>query len=197
MKCVFTCSIFVNSNTKIFECFRCFWKVFCSKNLKISKILFCLVLATQLQVSQIVGLSREFAGQFWRLVRKWKVQSRGLLRDFHGSSHDSLASRLSSREKHLEIFFQNFVFKCFGGLSWRLVGDSLLSQKTRVWQKSGQFLNLFQFSLKLLWLFIFFFNCLLPKHFVYPFSNSIVASFRLKIIKKRYGSCSPDLIFPT
>ena len=38
LKCVFKCLIFVNSNTKIFECFRCFWKVLCFyKNWKISK----------------------------------------------------------------------------------------------------------------------------------------------------------------
>ena len=65
---------------------------------------FCPVLVTQSRVSQVAGLSREFAGQFWQLVRKWKVQSRGLLRDFRGSARDSLAGRLSSREKHLENF---------------------------------------------------------------------------------------------
>ena len=47
-----------------------------------------------------------FAGLIWRLVRKWKVQSRGLLRDFCGSARDSLAGRPSSREKHLENFFK-------------------------------------------------------------------------------------------
>ena len=40
LKCVFTCSIFVDSNKKkIFKCFRRFWKVFCFyKNWKISKL---------------------------------------------------------------------------------------------------------------------------------------------------------------
>ena len=61
---------------------------------------------TQSRVSQVTGLSRMFAGQFWRLVREWKVQSRGLLRDFRGSARDSLAGRPSSREKHLEKFFK-------------------------------------------------------------------------------------------
>ena len=38
LKCVFTCSIFVDSNTKRFLCFWCFWKVFYFyKNWKISK----------------------------------------------------------------------------------------------------------------------------------------------------------------
>ena len=45
-------------------------------------------------------------GSFWQLVREWKVQSRGLLRDFCGLTHDSLAGRPSSREKHLEKFFK-------------------------------------------------------------------------------------------
>ena len=91
---------------KDFECFRCFWKVFCLKNLKISKILFCPVLAAQSQVCQVACLSRIFAGHFWRLVCEWKVQSRGLLRDFRGSARDSLAGRPSSREKHLEKIFK-------------------------------------------------------------------------------------------
>ena len=67
---------------------------------------FCPVLATHSRVSQVAGLSREFASQFWRLVREWKVQSQGLLRDFRGSTRDSLAGRPSSHEKHLENFFK-------------------------------------------------------------------------------------------
>ena len=85
------------------------------KNLKISKIQFCPVLATQSQVCQVAGLSRFFAGHFLRLVHEWKVQSRGLLRDFRGSARDSLAGRLSSREKHLEKF-SNFWFLGFSRL---------------------------------------------------------------------------------
>ena len=91
---------------KIFVCFSWFWKVFCLKNLKISKIQFCLVLAAQSRVCQAASLSRIFAGHFWWLVREWKVQSRGSLRDFRGSARDSLAGRPSSREKHLEKFFK-------------------------------------------------------------------------------------------
>ena len=67
---------------------------------------FCPVLATQSRVSQVACHSRELAGQFWRLVREWKVQLRGLHRDFRGSARVSLAGRTSSREKHLEIFFK-------------------------------------------------------------------------------------------
>ena len=73
-------------------------------------------MATQSWVSQVAGLSCEFAGQFWRLVREWKVQSWGLLRDFRGSTRDSLAGRPSSRKKHLENF-SKFCLWMF----WRLV----------------------------------------------------------------------------
>ena len=120
---------------KIFECFRCFWKVFCSQNLKISKIHFCLVLATQLRENQVAGLSREFAGLFWQLVCKWKVQSRGLLRDFRGSARDSLTGRPSSHEKHLEIFFKILSMSVLA--AW--LGDLLathLSREKRVFGKN-------------------------------------------------------------
>ena len=50
-----------------------------------------------------------------------------------------LSSRLSREQtfqsrKTLRNFFQNFVFECFGGLTWRLVGDSFKSRKSRVLQ---------------------------------------------------------------
>ena len=56
--------------------------------------------------------------------------------------------------KTLRNFFQNFDFKCFGSLPWRLVGDSPQQRKTRVWQKVGQLKKIkikkpFQFSLEL------------------------------------------------
>ena len=73
------------------------------------------VLATQSRVIQVACQSHKLAGQFWRLVREWKVQSREVHRDFHGSARDSLASETSSREKHLENFFKTFGLKCFGG----------------------------------------------------------------------------------
>ena len=136
MKCVFTCSIFVNSSTKRFlKCFRCFWKVFCSKNMKISKIHFCPVLATQSRVSQVAGLSHEFAGLFWRLVRKWKVQSRGLLRNFGGSARDSFAGRPSSREKHLENFFKLLSLSVLAAWTGDFVA-TLFSREKRVFGKN-------------------------------------------------------------
>ena len=79
------------------------------------KIQFCPVLAAQSQVCQVASLSRIFASHFWWLVREWKAQSRGSLRDFRGSARDLLAGRPSSREKHLEKF-SNFC----SWVLWRL-----------------------------------------------------------------------------
>ena len=105
IKYVFKCSIFVDSNTKrFFEHFSWFWKAFCShKNWKFQKQC-CPVFTTQLRVNQVACHNRELAGQFWQLVREWKVQSRGVHRDFCSLAHDSLASETSSCEKHLANF---------------------------------------------------------------------------------------------
>ena len=65
----------------------------------------------------------------WRLVRKWKLQSLGVLKIFHGSLRDFLAGGPSSREKHLDKFF-----KFFSQGFWRLVHDSFQSRKLRVLQ---------------------------------------------------------------
>ena len=120
---------------KIFECFSYFWKVFCFyKNWKFQKHC-CPVLATQSRVRQVACHNRVLAGRFWWLVREWKVQSRGVHRDFHCSAHDSLASETSNREKHLAKFFKTFGLKCFSKWNWRLSGDLPQSRKTRVWQK--------------------------------------------------------------
>ena len=106
LKCVFTCSIFVDSNTKIFlSVLGVFGKYFVfTKTEKLQKQC-CPVLATQSRVIQVACYSCELACWFWQLVREWKVQSWGEHKDFHGLAHDSLASRPSSREKHLEKFF--------------------------------------------------------------------------------------------
>ena len=105
---------------KIFECFSCFWKVFCSlKNWKFQRQC-CPVLATQSRVIQVACYSRELAGWFWRLVREWKVQSQRVHRDFRDSARDSLTSETSSCEKHIEIFFiiltLSFLAACPGDL---------------------------------------------------------------------------------
>ena len=114
IKCIFTCSIFVDSNTKRFlSVLGVFGKYFVfTKTEKFQKQC-CPVLATQLWVIQVACYSRELVGWFWWLVREWKVQSRGVHRDFRGSARDSLASETSSCEKHLENFFQIFRLEMF------------------------------------------------------------------------------------
>ena len=121
--CLHMLSLCWFKHKNIFECFSCFWKVFCFyKNWKFKKQC-CPILATQLRVRQVVCHSRDLAAQFWWLVRKWKVQSWGVQREFRGSAHNSLASRHSSRKKHLENFSQ-FCLWVFSRLDlatcWRL-----------------------------------------------------------------------------
>ena len=127
---------------------------------------FCPVLATQSQVSQVAYHSRELAGHFWRLVHEWKVQSRGVHRDFRGSVRGSLASKTSSREEHLENFLKLLSWSVLTGGS----GDSLatyLSRKKCVFCRvMAVFKVFFSFPSNFLWLFIFSLNCLLPKCFV-------------------------------
>ena len=102
IKCVFTCSIFFDSNIKRFlSVLGVFGKYFIfTKTEKFQKQC-CPVLATQSRVIQVACYSRKLAGWFWRLVCEWKVHSRGVHSDFRGSARDSLADH----EKHLEIFF--------------------------------------------------------------------------------------------
>ena len=116
----------------IFECFRCFWKVFCfNKKWKISKtVLPCfgdsvaghqsrllqprargLVLATCSQVKgpAMKGTQR-FSRLSSRLPHEWDFQSR----------------------KTLSKIFKSLGLKCFGRWPWRLTGDLFQSRKTRV-----------------------------------------------------------------
>ena len=144
IKCVFTCSIFVDSNTKIFlSVLGVFGKYFILQKLKIKKKKqFYPVLATQLRVSQVACHSRELVGQFWRLVHEWKVQLRGVHRDFRGSARGSIASKTSSREKHLAKIFKFSIWSVLVGN----LGDSLatyLNRENCVFCKMSSFSTLF------------------------------------------------------
>ena len=125
LKYVFTCLIFVDSNTKRFlSVLGVFGKYFVfTKTEKFQKQC-CPVLVTQLQVIQVACYSRELECWFWRLVCEWKVQSRGAHRDFRSSARDSLAGRPSSREKHSENFSQ-FCLWVF----WRLALATCFSRE--------------------------------------------------------------------
>ena len=124
LKCVFTCSIFVDSNTKRFlSVLGVFGKYFIFTKTKKFQKQCCHVLATQLQVIQVTCYSRELACWFWRLVHEWKVQLQGVHRDFRCSARDSFTGRPSNCEKHLENFSQ-FCLWVFWWLTlatcWRL-----------------------------------------------------------------------------
>ena len=84
---------------------------------------------------------------FWRLVRKWKVQLRGVLRDFRGSAHDSLVGRPSSREKHLENFSQ-FCLWLFSWLDLATCWWLTSVAKNVCLTKIGSVFKSFQFSLE-------------------------------------------------
>ena len=106
MKCVFTCSIFVDSSTKRFLSILGVFGKFLFLKMKISKNSFLPCFG-----DSVTGMSsREPQSRVRRSILATCSQVKGLvarlLRDFRSSARDSLASRPSSREKHLEKFFK-------------------------------------------------------------------------------------------
>ena len=67
----------------------------------------------------------------------------------------------------------------------------------RVWQKLGQFLNLFSFPSNFLWLFTFSLIWNSSKHSVSFFTNSIVAFVHLQIFRKKVWALilSPHILY--
>ena len=169
IKCVFTCSIFVDSRTKIFlSVLGVFGKYFVLQKKKTEnfKKQCCPVLATQSQVSQVACHSRELTGQFWRLVHEWKVQSQGGHRDFRGLVRDSLASKTSNREKRLEIFSKLLAWSVLAGGFGDYLATYLNCEKCVFCTVKTVFKIFFSFPSNFLWLFIFSLNYLLPKRSV-------------------------------
>ena len=156
-------------------------------------------MATQSWVSQVACHSRELAGLFWRLVRKWKVQSQRVHRDFRSSARDSLASETSSRKKHLEIFSKLLAWSILAGVS----SDSLatyLSRENRMFCKMSSFSTLFSKRVLIclsciLRLFTFWSYFQLFK--ITVVISKILHHFVtiLSIFKKRYGFCRLLFIF--
>ena len=144
LKCFFTCSIFVDSNIKrVLSVLGAFGKYFVfTKNWKISKtVLLCFGNSVAGHPSCMLQLR---ARALILVTFSWVKGpiARGTQR----------FSRLSSRlprgltfqsQKTLRNFFYIFVFECFGGLPWRLVGDSLQSRKTRVLRFKDNFFEFF------------------------------------------------------
>ena len=116
----------------------------------------CPVLATQSRVIQAAYYSCELACYFWWLVRKWKVQSRGVHRDFRGSARDSLMGRPSSRKKHLEIFFTILSLSVLAACPGDLLATHFNLKKRMFCVSKTVSLNFFSFSLDFLWLFTVF-----------------------------------------
>jgi len=87
--------------------------------------------------------SHAFRGLGWWLILGWKVQTRGVHRDFHGSVHDSLASGTSSHKKHLEIFFKSFLSSVLATRPGDFLVTCLSHENRMFW--IGQFLKLFSF----------------------------------------------------
>ena len=128
-----------------------------------------------------------FHSSSWRFIRRWKVQSRGVHRDFRGSDHNSLASRTSSCKKHLENFSKVFLSSVLVAGPGNFLA-TWLSRENRVCCANMSVFKTFQFSLKLLWLFIIFLTWNSLKLTV-SLSNKLpfLHHFNSKSSKERYG----------
>ena len=129
IKCVSHAQFLLIKHKNIFECFSCFWKLFCFyKKCENFQKQCCPILATWSQVSpvarsysrflQLTGrslsqsrktLRKIFILGFSRLVRGWKLQLRRLQKNFRNSLRNFLVGGTFNREKHLDKFFKNFI----------------------------------------------------------------------------------------
>ena len=164
IKCVFTCSIFVDSNIKRF--------------------LSVLVVFGKYFVFTKIENFKNCVALFWRLSRKSdkslaKVASSRVdfgdlftsgHKDFCGSACDSFVSKSSQSRKTLKNFFKNLVFKVFRGLPWRL--DSVA--KIACFPYWGLFSRLFSktFHFSLLHHYQCSYLHVLPSFLIYPFVYS-------------------------
>ena len=164
IKCVFTCSIFVDSNIKRF--------------------LSVLVVFGKYFVFTKIENFKNCVALFWRLSRKSdkslaKVASSRVdfgdlftsgHKDFCDSACDSFVSKSSQSRKTLKNFFKNLVFKVFRGLPWRL--DSVA--KIACFPYWGLFSRLFSktFHFSLLHHYQCSYLHVLPSFLIYPFVYS-------------------------
>ena len=91
----------------------------------------------------------------WWLVCRWKVYLQMVHRDFYSSHRDSLASRLSSHEKHLENT-SDFLFLSVLAASPSDLHTTWFSSENHVFCVLRAVFKTFQFSLEHFWLFIVF-----------------------------------------
>ena len=141
----------------------------------------CPILVTQSRVIQVACYSRKLACWFWWLIHEWRVQSRGVHRDFRSSAHDSLASRPSSCENHLENFSQ-FCLWVFWRLDLATCWQLTLVMKNVCLAKIGSVFKPFQFSLKLF----------MTIHFLSQLN--LTYTLRVTLYKFHCCTCSPPNI---
>ena len=117
------------------------------------------------------------------------------LRDFRGSPRDSLTSRTSNREKHLDKFFKIFVLSVLATGPDNLLA-TWLSRENRVFCANRSVFKHFQFSLEHFWLFIVFpISNLSQTHRVTLKEPPFLHHFNSKSSKTRYGfSLSPYIL---
>ena len=117
---------------KIFECFRCFWKVFLSqkKKWKFQKQC-CPVLVTHGSFKLHATVASSQVG-FGNLFMSGRSSHEGYTEIF-------MAQLVTPSRVRPSIVENTFGLKCFGRWPWRLIGDLLQSQKTCVLHSKGSF----------------------------------------------------------
>ena len=120
---------------------------------------------------------------------------RGVQRDFRGSIHDSLASKPSSHEKHLENFFTILTLSVLAACPGDWLATHPSCEKCACWQKVGQFLKTFSIFPQT------FYNYSLalstethPNILCHSLQTSFLHFFTSKSSRKRYGFLFPHLI---
>ena len=137
----------------------------------------------------------ELTSQFWQLVRKWKVQSQWVHRDFCSSTRDSLASETSNREKHLEIFSKLLAWSVLAGVSGDYLATYLSREKCVFCTVRAIFKIFFSFPSNFFWLFIFSFVCNFPNTPCNPLRSPLLLLFNSKSSRKRYGFSFSHSVF--
>ena len=152
-------------------------------------------LATLSRVSQVACHSRELAGQFWRLVREWKVQSWGVHRDFRDSARDSLASETSSREKHLANFSKLLAWSVLAGVSSDYLATYLSREKRVFCTVRAVFKIFFSFPSNFCDYSLSLSTVSFPNTTCHPLRTPFLLYLNSKSSRKRYGFSFSHFVF--
>ena len=154
LKCVFTCSIFVDSNTKkFFSVLGFFGKYFVFTKIENFQKQYCPILATQLRVIQVASTAASSRVDFGDLSASERSSREGYTEIFAAQLATPSRVDLPIAKNTLKIF-HNFDFKSFGSLPWRLV--SVVKNACFCVSKTVSLNFFFSFSLDFLWLFTIF-----------------------------------------